>query len=403
MKTQVFLLTALLFTLCSCSQTDSTTYLKEVIQKLETIQSASYECRSTSWSPYSQDPIGIYHKVYHEYHNPKDTTIGACYARFIPNEDMRFDGGYNGKVKLVVYPEHKGIMEDDFTARPLSFRNAHSPFFNNTRNILQYALETTDSIQTTFVDEDSCYHFSITIFEDTQVEFFGKAVHLPAPPPGYYVDPVSHYEIWINKSTNLPYKYQRKMSHNISQEECINPTFNKLSFADFNLYSYIPEDYEVRKKQPYNAKQQQEKVYAQQNKPAPQWTLIDTESRKVSLKDIKSKVILLNFTGIGCGACQEAVPYLKELKNKYPSETFELVAIESWSGRTSLQKDYAKGKGLNYLFLGANEEVLKDYQTGRSAPWFFILDENRIIRKVFNGYSQERTGKEITQAIEALL
>ena len=92
-----------------------------------------------------------------------------------------------------------------------------------------------------------------------------------------------------------------------------------------------------------------------------------------------------------------------KLKNKYPSETFELVAIESWSGRTSLQKDYAKGKGLNYMLLGANEEVLKDYQTGRSAPWFFILDENRIIRKVFNGYSQERTGKEITQAIEALL
>ena len=125
--------------------------------------------------------------------------------------------------------------------------------------------------------------------------------------------------------------------------------------------------------------------------------MIDTESRKVSLKDIKSKVILLNFTGIGCGACQEAVPYLKELKNKYPSETFELVAIESWSGRTSLQKDYAKGKGLNYMLLGANEEVLKDYQTGRSAPWFFILDKKRIIRKVFRGYSQERTGTEMGQ------
>ena len=192
------------------------------------------------------------------------------------------------------------------------------------------------------------------------------------------------------------------MSHDISQEECINPTFNKLSLEDFNLYSYIPEDYEVRKKQPNRIKQQ-ENIYALQNKPAPQWTLIDTENRKVSLNDIKSKVVLLNFTGIGCGACQAAIPYLKELKNKYPSETFELIAIESWSGRTSLQKDYAKGKGLNYLFLGANEEVLKNYQTGRSAPWFFILDKKRIIRKVFRGYSQESTRTEITQAIEALL
>ena len=49
------------------------------------------------------------------------------------------------------------------------------------------------------------------------------------------------------------------------------------------------------------------------------------------------------------------------------------------------------------------EEVLKDYQTGRSAPWFFILDENHIVRKIISGYSLERTGKEISQAIDELL
>jgi hypothetical protein len=53
--------------------------------------------------------------------------------------------------------------------------------------------------------------------------------------------------------------------------------------------------------------------------------------------------------------------------------------------------------------LGATENILKDYQTGRSAPWFFILDENRIIRKIVQGYSLERTGKEISQAIHELM
>ena len=62
-----------------------------------------------------------------------------------------------------------------------------------------------------------------------------------------------------------------------------------------------------------------------------------------------------------------------------------------------------KKKELNYPFLSATEEVLKDYQTGRVAPWFFLLDENRIIRKIFFGYSIERTGKEIEEVIEALL
>jgi peroxiredoxin len=216
-------------------------------------------------------------------------------------------------------------------------------------------------------------------------------------------DPTSHYEMWIRKSDNLPFKYYRKMSHDINLTECINPVYNQLSLADFNLYDYIPKDYEVRHKKPKDSKKQTEKVYALQDKPAPQWTLTDVEDRPVSLADIKSKVVLLNFTGIGCGACQLAIPFLKELRNKYSTEDFELIAIESWSGKTSSRKGYVEKKGLNYPFLGATEEVLKDYKTGRAAPWFFLLDENHIIRKIFFGYSEERTSKEIEEAIEKLL
>lgn len=403
MKIHWILSTAIALIGCSCSQQDTNSYLKEVIKNMESIQSAKYHSRSTTWSPDDKEPLFENVRVYHEYNNPKDTTIGACYAIFMPEDNMRFDGGYNGEVKLTVYKEQKGIIEDDFTTRPLPFRLAHSPFFNNIRNILKYTISTTDSIQTNLVDEDSCYHFSLTIFEDTQVEFFGKAVHMPQPPAEFYVDPISHYEIWIRKSDNLPYKYYRKMAHDINMEECINPVFNELSLDDFNLYSYIPEDYELRQKQPYNAQKQKAQIYKLQNKPAPEWTLTDTEERLVSLQDIKSKVILLNFTGIGCGACQAAVPYLKELKSQYNTDDFELIAIESWSGRTSSRKSYAEKKELNYMFLGATEQVLKDYETGRSAPWFFLLDENRIVQKVFQGYSLEGTGKEISEAIDELL
>ena len=34
------------------------------------------------------------------------------------------------------------------------------------------------------------------------------------------------------------------MSHDINLTECINPVYNQLSLADFNLYDYIPKDYE---------------------------------------------------------------------------------------------------------------------------------------------------------------
>ncbi|MBQ8888663.1 MAG: TlpA family protein disulfide reductase [Bacteroidaceae bacterium] len=403
MKKHWIPLTLLTILCSSCNQLDANSYLKKVIAQLETIQSASYHCRQMSWEPKVKEPIVDAVYVHHEYKNPEDTIIGASYVSFNPNNNMSFEGGYNGKVKLIVYREQKGVVEDDFTARPLPFRPINTPFFNKVQNMLQYAIETTDSIQTNLIDEDSCYHFCMTIFEDNQVEFFGKAVHLPQPPTEFAVDPISHYEIWIRKSDNLPYKILRKMAHNVSSEECIQPTFNEFSLADFNLYSYIPEDYELRKKEPYNAKKAKEKTYALQDQLAPEWTLTDIQDYPVSLKDIKSKVVLLNFTGIGCGACQAAIPFLKELKSRYTTDNFELIAIESWSNRTSSRKSYAENKELNYLFLGATEEVLKDYQTGRSAPWFFILDENHIVRKIISGYSLERTGKEISQAIDELL
>lgn len=136
-------------------------------------------------------------------------------------------------------------------------------------------------------------------------------------------------------------------------------------------------------------------------KKAPEWTLNDIKERPVSLSDLKSKVILVNITGIGCGACQASIPFLKELKRKYQEEDFELVAIESWSRMHSLQ--IMQEKGIELYVLDGDDKVIEDYRTGGAAPYFFILDKERIIRKVIRGYGMGKTDKEITEAIEELL
>ena len=103
------------------------------------------------------------------------------------------------------------------------------------------------------------------------------------------------------------------------------------------------------------------------------------------------------------GACQAAIPFLKQLKESFTSEEFELIAIESWSRKVSAIRNYAKRKELNYTILNATNEVIKQYQTGGAAPYFFIVDQERIIRKVIRGYSNENTDKEIINAIKELL
>lgn len=259
-------------------------------------------------------------------------------------------------------------------------------------------METEDSIVTTLEDCGDYFHFKLVINEDTQVEFFGKAYHMPPPP--FYVEPTSIYELWIHKSNGLPYKKRRAMSHNISVETCCNVEINKETIDRFDVFDYVPQGYET-KKYDYGAPSRNMAANLT-GKKAPEWTLNDIKERPVSLSDLKSKVILVNITGIGCGACQASIPFLKELKRKYQEEDFELVAIESWSRMHSLQ-NYAKRKELNYMFLDGDDKVIEDYRTGGAAPYFFILDKERIIRKVIRGYGMGKTDKEITEAIEELL
>ena len=66
----------------------------------------------------------------------------------------------------------------------------------------------------------------------------------------------------------------------------------------------------------------------------------------------------------------------------------------------SLQ-NYANRQHINYLFLAGNDEIVNTYLNGdRGVPFFFILDENRVIKRIIKGYNLEHTGKEITQAID---
>lgn len=399
MKKRFILLLFLLITSVVSAQESPKEYLQKVIGNLEKIESASYTSFHESWQPGDTVPVFTHSYYVNEYDNPNDSTIGASYANFEAKDTSKMTYCYDGKKRVTVDNERKEIVEDDFTARLFPFRPLIGPFYNYTKNILKYTLQTKDNITVDLQDKGNDYFFRLVIEEDTQVEFFGKACHMPKPP--FYTEPTSIYELWIRKSDDLPYKVRREMSHDINVKTITSAEFNKLSIDDFHVSDYYPKGYTVRPYQYGNKKavSQSELI----GKPAPEWTLNDSNGNPVSLANLKSKVLLINFTGIGCGACLAAIPFLKELKEKFSNEDFNLIAIESWSRKEHSLQVYADNKQLNYTILNANDQVVKDYQTGNAAPVFFILDEQHIIRKVIRGYGIEKTDKEIMEAIRGIL
>lgn len=399
MKKKLILVTitlALIFNACKNDYT-SPNYLKKVLNKLETIESATYNLIGENWFHGDTAALNINYSFVKEYDNPSDTTIGSKFVLLSQDDDSLIKFCYDGEMRALVYSNEKRIVLDSFKVNPRPVRFLTPPFFNYAESIIRYSLETNDSILLNIEDLKDHVYMKLTVFEDKQVEFFGKPYHVPISQ--YSFDNTSMYEVWIDKINNLPYKVRREMSHNISVTICEDFELNKLDIIDFNASDYFPDDYNI---EAYRLPGKRKKKSDLLGKEAQGWTLQSGDKSPYSLKDIDSKVAMIQFTSVVCGPCKASIPFLKELPSIYSKEDFDFVAIECSSSNTNVLVNYMNRNDFDYKFLLSTKEVLKNYSIN-SFPVFIILDENRVIRNVIYGYGKGSTDKKITAIINELI
>lgn len=402
MKTQNLLMAAFCILISvSCGPRTDKEYLSDVLQKMNKVESVSYKVVRQAWLPGEKDPVYTITSEVYEHINPQDTAIGSSFVEF---QDNAFRGVYDGKVASYVYEEEgeKWIREDDFTTKsPLPFRMVMPEFFYYTQSILKYAITTQDSIELSLKDLGDDYLMELTIHMPVQVEFFGKACYMPQNP--YIYDPTSIYKIWISKENDMPYRYRREMQHSISEDICSDFVYNPSGKGKIVAEDYYPADYVRRIK----GEKSQKATVDMTGKKAPDWTLTDMKGQKVSLSGIKSKVILLQFTGIGCGPCKISIPFLNRLKKEYAVNELEVLAVETWGRSKSSCEAYVKNQGIEYSFLTADKEtiakLINDYQAGSGVPQFYLIGKDRTIIAKFQGYAEKTTDTEIEKKIKANL
>jgi thiol-disulfide isomerase/thioredoxin len=193
------------------------------------------------------------------------------------------------------------------------------------------------------------------------------------------------------------------MSHDISVSVIRDVDTNNINIKDFIPADYFPSGYTIRH---YRDRRKNDLDHSSQHKllgkNAPGWTLFDTDSIQHSLRSYASKVLLIEFTSISCGPCISAIPFLNQLKNDYNRNELDFVSIEAFNNNLNAIKKYEKRNRLEYKLLLSTEEINKKYYI-HSTPVFFILDEKRIIKRVFRGYKKGLTDEKMKNVINKMI
>jgi len=124
--------------------------------------------------------------------------------------------------------------------------------------------------------------------------------------------------------------------------------------------------------------------------PAPDFTAMTFDMKKVGLDDLKGKVTVLDFWATWCGPCRMTIPRLQDFHNA-GAHGAQLVSMNVWESRmppddrAGLVEQFAQKEGMNWHVWLAENQTALDYEVS-GIPTFFVIDKQGIIRYKLVGY-----------------
>ncbi len=127
------------------------------------------------------------------------------------------------------------------------------------------------------------------------------------------------------------------------------------------------ETKEVQKKKPATTKPEVKRSLSQ----APLFDVISLKGQKLSLEDLRGKVVVLNFWNLGCGPCRAEMPDLNKLVEKYKGDDVVFIAFSN-DNKIRLEEFFNK-KEFSYQQVSDAMEVIKAYGI-KSLPTHVIIN-----------------------------
>jgi len=117
--------------------------------------------------------------------------------------------------------------------------------------------------------------------------------------------------------------------------------------------------------------------------PAPDFTVQDSD-RKVSLDQLRGKVVVLNFWATWCPPCIEEMPSLVQMQQKMKGKGVEVLAISVDADRDAYN-DFLKQHNVDLLTVRDADQKSNNLYGTFKFPETYIIDRQGVLRRKFIG------------------
>ena len=142
---------------------------------------------------------------------------------------------------------------------------------------------------------------------------------------------------------------------------------------------------------------------------APDFSVKDMSDKNVSFEDYKGKVVLVNFWATWCTPCQEEIPELIAMQDKYGSKGFTVLGLAmDEEGKSIVAPFVAKERydvggqklPMNYPIVIGNDSVAEKFGGLLGLPTSVLVSrDGKVLKRVTGIINEEDISKQIEGAL----
>ena len=112
---------------------------------------------------------------------------------------------------------------------------------------------------------------------------------------------------------------------------------------------------------------------------APELARTDLAGKPVDLKDLRGRVVLVNFWATWCDPCREEMPSIERLRSKMAGRPFEVVTVNFGEAPERIREFIQRHKITLPVWLDPDKRSAADWSAG-GLPMTFLVDAQGRLR-----------------------